>query len=84
MALLSDLRRYLDRVEAASLIEIAIHLDVEPAVAEHLLESLRLRGDVRRVTPAACGSGGCAGACHGGCGLGHLAVYARPHRPGPA
>ena len=72
--MLLDLRRHLRATGAATLGEIAAHLDVEPATAEGLLEILVRRGDAI-CEPLAEHCTGCVGSCSGACSPQSFVLY---------
>jgi DNA-binding IclR family transcriptional regulator len=73
--MLLEVRRFLAQAGPLTPQEVAGHLDVEPSVAEGMLEVLVRRGEAtRQPLSAYCTS--CAGSCSGGCGIQNMTLYA--------
>lgn len=75
--ILADILEFLQQREAASLGEIARHINAEPAAVRDMLVTLQRKGKVHRPEVA----GGCGSTCQQ-CAAGSLELYAwGPQRP---
>ncbi len=68
--ILSDLRRYLQQREEATLADMALHFQADPEVVRAMLEVWIAKGKIERCAP----STACAGNCNQ-CGPGAAEVY---------